>query len=251
MRDVRAALRSLTLPARLWLAGEPGASATGGKTGAHRPNNPHDAPQGSYAATFRPRLRGMNRAALPPLLPLAFAVLFTAGCDAPLSLSQQLEGAWVGRPESAAERVIREWPTRDADPNDPEIAQAAAETPPTDLEAFAGVRVELELDDAGKARLTLAGEQPLAGEWSLPLVEGRRGVLEIQVERGEVDGKPTFETRRFDIEVLKPTDGEGFVLREQNADRRFGRLLFRRPGDQVTPAATATPTPEATPEATP
>jgi hypothetical protein len=188
----------------------------------------------------------MNHPALPQLLPLLVVALL-AGCDAPLSLSQQLRGAWVGRPESAAERTVREWPTREADPDDPEIAEAAAETPPTDLESFSSVRIELELNDSGKAELTLAGGQPLAGEWSLPLVEGRRGVLEIKVERGEVKGEKTFETRRFDIETLKPIDGEGFVLREQNADRQFGRLLFRRPGDETPAAAISTKTTEATP----
>lgn len=188
----------------------------------------------------------MNRPALPRLLSLCAAVLLL-GCDTPLSLSQQLDGAWVGRPESAAERTVREWPTREADPDDPEIAEAAAATPPTDLESFSSVRVEVELNDSGKAKLTLAGAEPLVGKWSLSSVEGRRGVLEIKVERGVVDGEPTFETRRFDIEALKPIDGEGFVLREQNADRRYGRLLFRRPGDE-TPAATTT---EATPEAMP
>jgi hypothetical protein len=192
----------------------------------------------------------MNRPSLPRLLSL-FAAVFLLGCDAPLSLSQQLDGAWVGRPESAAERTIREWPTRESDPDDPEIAEAAAATPPTDLESFSSVRVELELDDTGKARLTLAGDKPLVGEWSLPSVEGRRGVLEIRVERGVVDGEQTFETRRFDIETLKPIDGEGFVLREQNADRQFGRLLFRRPGDETPAAAISTKTTEATSEAMP
>ena len=197
----------------------------------------------------------MNRPTHCRRLPLLLAILAclaaTGGCDAPLSLSQQLVGDWVGRPESAAERTVREWPTREADPNDPEIAEAAAETPPTDLESFGSVRVELQLDDAGKAKLTLVGDKPLVGQWSLPLVEGRRGVLEIKVQRGEVKGEKTFETRRFDVEALKPIDGEGFVLREQNSDRQFGRLLFRRPGDQTTPAATATKTLEAVPEATP
>jgi hypothetical protein len=193
----------------------------------------------------------MNRPALPLLLPLVFAVLLLSGCDTPQALSHQLRGAWVGRPESAAERTVREWPTREANPDDPEIAEAVAETPPTDLESFSNVRVELELNDAGKARMTLAGQQPLVGEWSLPLIEGRRGVLEIKVQRGEVKGEKTFETRRFDIETLKPIDGEGFVLREQNADRQFGRLLFRRPGDDTPAAAISTKTTEATSEAMP
>jgi hypothetical protein len=192
----------------------------------------------------------MNRPALQRLLPFVFAALLL-GCDTPLSLSQQLDGAWVGRPESAAERTVREWPTREADPDDPEIAEAAAATPPTDLESFSRVRVELELNDSGQAKLTLAGDKPLVGEWALSSVEGRRGVLEIRVERGEVDGEQTFETRRFDIEALKPIDGEGFVLREQNADRRYGRLLFRRPGDETPAAAISTKTTEATPEAMP
>ena len=142
-------------------------------------------------------------------------------------------------------------PDREPDFDDPEIAEAAAEAPPTDLESFADVRVELELNDGGKARLTLGGEKPLVGEWSLSSVEGRRGVLEIRVERTLVNDEMTYETRRFDIETLKPIDGEGFVLREQNADRRFGRLLFRRPGDDTPAAAISTKTTEASPETMP
>lgn len=179
-----------------------------------------------------------------PPVPRRLALLCLAalsGCEAPMSLSQQISGDWVGRPESAAERTIREWPTRELDPDDPEIAKAAAATPPTDLQSFDSLRVELSLDDSGAARLTFAGapsqakDPTLVGKWSLSSAEGHRAVLEISVERGEVDGEMTFETRRFDVEVLRPADGAGFVLREQNADRRFGRLLFRRPGD-VSPA---------------
>jgi hypothetical protein len=190
----------------------------------------------------------MNR---PPLRRLLTALCIAAlnGCDAPQSLSQQISGDWVGRPESAAERIVREWPTRELNPDDPEIAKTAAATPPTDLESFDSVRVELSLDDSGAARLSFGGSPsqtegpPLVGRWSLSSAEGRRAVLEIGVQRGEVDGEMTFETRRFDIEVLRPVDGEGFVLREQNADRRFGRLIFRRPGD----IAPSNPEKEATP----
>ncbi|TWT94785.1 hypothetical protein Pla108_36340 [Botrimarina colliarenosi] len=171
---------------------------------------------------------------LAPLL-LLFAAATTLGCGGSLSLPQRLAGDWVGRPESAAERTTREWPTGDLDPDDPEIAAAAAATPPTDLEAFADVRVELRLGDSGDARLTLAGGEPLVGKWKATSVEGRRALLEIGVERTG-DEEPTLESRRFDIELLPR--GEGFVLREQGADRRFGRLLFLRPGAIKTAADT-------------
>lgn len=172
----------------------------------------------------------MKRSRLRRILPLLAAAL-AVGCDAPLTVSQKLEGDWVGRPESAAERTVREWPTLSLNPDDPEIAAAAAEAPPTDLESFETVRVEMRLGPTHEARLSLAGAEPLEGKWSVSAAEGRRAVLEISVKRG-ADGEGTLESRRFDVEVLK--QGEGFVLREQGADRRFGRLLFRRPGAEAT-----------------
>lgn len=163
---------------------------------------------------------------MPARTPLALAAATLAlavGCDAPLSFAQRLEGEWVGRPEPAAERIVREWPTRATNPDDPEIARAAAAAPPTDLERVAAGEVLLEFLPGGSARLALEGEQRLQGEWRVVASDGRRGVLELSVDRGS----NARETRRFDLEQL--IDAEGFVLREQGADRQFGRLLFLRP----------------------
>lgn len=158
-----------------------------------------------------------------------------AGCDGALSISQRLAGEWVGRPETIAERTLREWPGRlvddTIDDQHPEVAAAIAEAPPTDLELYAPeVEVTLELREDGVARMAMAGEQPLEGRWSLTPVEGRRAQLEIQVPKppaaeGEEAGSMR---RRYEIVMLR--EGEGFVLREQGADRRYGRLIFERPG---------------------
>lgn len=179
----------------------------------------------------------------PNLRWLLLVALVATGCDGPATVAQRLTGEWVGRPESAAERTVREWPTRKADPDNPEIAEAAAAAPPTDLEAFPDVRVQMRLDASGAAELSLAGGDPLTGQWVVTPIEGRRAVLEIAVVKdpnkgnAEDDNSPegadpgdALKSRRFDVELL--ADGKGFVLREQGADRRFGRLIFRHPGDE-------------------
>ncbi|QDT70311.1 hypothetical protein MalM25_32570 [Planctomycetes bacterium MalM25] len=158
-----------------------------------------------------------------------------AGCDGTQSISQRLAGEWVGRPETIAERTLREWPGRlvddTIDAQHPEVAAAIAKAPPTDLEQYAPeVEVTLELLEDGAARMAMAGEEALEGRWSLTPVEGRRAQLEIQITKpaaGE-GGEAESLRRRFEIVLLR--EGEGFVLREQGADQRYGRLLFLRPG---------------------
>lgn len=177
----------------------------------------------------------MRRPARCRLTLLAAIAALAAGCGAPLTVAQQLAGDWVGRPESAAERTVREWPTRAKNPDDPEIARAAAEAPATDLERLADVQVRLRLGERGKTRLELDGQPELTGSWKLVLAEGRRAVIDLTVAPG--DGPE--QTRRFEVEML--AEGEGFVLREQGADRQFGRLLFERP-DAADPAGRQTAT---------
>lgn len=196
------------------------------------------------------------------LLVVAIALVLAAGCDTKLTKSQRIVGEWVGRPETAAERVVREWPraTPDTlvDPDDQQVATAVADEPPTDLEEATGVRIAMRLTDDGKAQLSLRGDEPRRGTWELEPLDGRRAVLSIEVDKPEpeppAEGNPPnapdedptasnknknasarpAERRRFDIEFLAP--GPGFVLREAGADRRFGRLLFL-PADSDAPDA--------------
>ncbi len=183
----------------------------------------------------------MRRSCPLPLLCIGLAALSIAGCDGALSMSQRLVGEWVGRPETAAERIVREWPARaggkQLTADDPEIAAAIAKAPVTDLETQAAeTRVTMRLGELGGATLSLAGEQELTGQWGITPLEGRRAQLEIEIEPATEGEKPV--RRRFDLEFFK--EGEAFTLREQSADRRFGRLVFRRPGDTGQAAPTVT-----------
>ena len=157
------------------------------------------------------------------LLGIVLAAAGLVGCDGPLTLSQRLEGKWVGRPETATERVTREWPTGqpDADaPADPELERALRETPPTDLEAFGNVAVSMRLSLGGQAELTLGGGTQ-SGVWSVEAGEGARAVLDLAVSpSGGAEGRVR---RRYVVDFV---DTGGFTLSEQGADRRFGRLLF-------------------------
>ncbi|MEQ8847256.1 hypothetical protein [Botrimarina sp.] len=196
----------------------------------------------------------------------ALALAALAGCGGATPKAQRVVGVWTGRPESAAERVVREWPRSSPDtpidPADAEVAAAVADEPPTDLESAAGVRVQMRLGAEGDATLALADQPPLAGTWSLIPQEGRRALLDIELTapaeappRSEEDGPNGDETplpesagdpterRRFEIEFLQR--GRGFVLREAGADRRFGRLLFTPADEGPRPTGQGAPPPVA------
>ena len=155
------------------------------------------------------------------LLPIAIA-----GCDGPMSMTQRLEGEWQGRPETAKERVAREWPRPpgEEEADALELELQGINSQPTDLESQPEFEVGLQLNFDGTATLSLNEEDELKGRWRLLTSEGSRALIEIAVERSEPKGQ---ELRRFEIEFIEET--ESFTLREEGADKLFGRLLFVRP----------------------
>ncbi|MGL4513904.1 MAG: hypothetical protein ACRCT8_12505 [Lacipirellulaceae bacterium] len=195
---------------------------------------------------------------MPPTLrrlaALSFLLMAVAGCSARFGLSQQLEGEWTGRPETAVERSRREWPrpggSADAalqGRDDPSLDGLPTEAldkvdrvAPTELESFADVRIDLTLAGRGKAKLVLRGveeAEPLEGSWRATAGEGGAALLEIAVDRrasdsGEapsaqrVAASPRREVRRYELRLI-PGE-ERFTLIEQGADPRFGRLIFER-----------------------
>lgn len=167
---------------------------------------------------------------LPCRLAPCLIALVAMGCDGPTSLAQKLTGDWVGRPETIAERTVREWPTATVDEDDPLLVEALADAKPTDLEAATDVRVQMRLGDAGEAKLTLGGTRPITGEWSVTPIDGRRGLLEITPAADGEEGETSPRRHRYEVEFLP--EGGSFVLREQGADGRFGRLLFERSGTE-------------------
>ncbi|MEO1498623.1 MAG: hypothetical protein AAFV43_15880 [Planctomycetota bacterium] len=178
---------------------------------------------------------------MSPLLGLGVLALLMVGCDGPLTFTQRLAGKWRGRPESALERIEREWPSANVPgkPKLPPDPDEVADTAATVLEAASGVSIEMRLDVAGSAKLALEGSSTLEGEWRLVTAEGRRGVIEIEVDRDADEDMPA-ERRRFRVVFVPPAEGqpERFTLAEQGADPLFGRLLFERVdgGDESTGA---------------
>lgn len=196
------------------------------------------------------------------LLALVALVACAAGCGTRAGLKQRLEGNWVGRAETAVERSRREWPRAEGvnapkydqrgDPSlhgipDEALPQVDA-APATTLEQFASVRVRLELQPRGRAKLTLEGSADsgptLAATWKATPGEGGAVILEVTVDRATESGRPdpseqaiaddakpvaddaSSEVRRFELRFL--ADGERFTLMEEGADPRYGRLLFER-----------------------
>lgn len=181
---------------------------------------------------------------LPRWIAVPLCLLLLTGCDGPMTLRQRLVGEWVGRPESGAERVLREWPGRrgadgQVDPEDPGVVAAVEKAPATDLEVADAVEVQMQIRELGGAEMTLVGETPLEGTWTLEAVEGRRAQLEIAIA---IEDEDDPLRRRFEIEFLR--EGEGFVMHESGADPRFGRLLFSpKNGSPATAATPKPPTP--------
>lgn len=176
------------------------------------------------------------------IAPLVACVLMAAGCGGPITFSQRLAGAWRGRPETAAERIDREWPAASVGGGEAVSAKPddLPDTTPTVLESLDGLAVRMQLDVNGGIEMSLDDEQPLRGEWRLVTSEGRRGIIEIEIKRA--DGKPAEdksetpgERRRFRVIFVPPAEGqpERFTLAEQGADPQFGRLIFER-SDEVT-----------------
>ena len=158
----------------------------------------------------------MNKPAIY-LLPLL--LLFT-GCEGPASLHSSLVGNWAGRAESAAERTIREWPTDDGPKTEEEVEGAL----PTDLEKLPKFQVGMNFERNGSIEMDLDQTDSMKGTWQLEPTEVNRGILQIATE-GEDP-----EQRRFMIQFLPAKEGgkDRFLLSEQGADPRYGRLLFER-----------------------
>lgn len=150
---------------------------------------------------------------------LPFLVFF-AGCEGPAGLQSSLVGNWTGRAESAAERTIREWPTDDGPTTEEEVEGAL----PTDLEKLPQFQVGMKLERVGSIEMDLDQTDSMKGTWQLETTEANRGILQIATE-GDV-----AEQRRFMIQFLPAKEGEKdrFLLSEQGADPRYGRLLFER-----------------------
>ncbi|MEN0111256.1 MAG: hypothetical protein AAF805_11095 [Planctomycetota bacterium] len=159
---------------------------------------------------------------------VAAAVAALAGCGGPLTLAQQVTGEWVGRPEPAHDRVAREWPGGPPDDpaNDPEYTAALDAAPTTDLESRPDVVIRMRLGPTGAAELSLDGERARTGRWSLEPLDGGRALLDLSLDPEGAPSDAAEEPRRFEVVFLDA--GERIALREQGADRRFGRLMFQR-----------------------
>ncbi len=166
---------------------------------------------------------------------LSLLLLFPfVGCGSATDLSSKLVGSWQGRPETAAERLLREWPTD----NKPTAEEAASQVTKTDLELLAPIQISMRLDRGGEAELSFKGgesnsltSQPLLGKWVYRSTNARQGMLEVEVDsKDDEKGEVAKERRRFLVELIKEAGAEGdrFLLVEEGADPRYGRLLFER-----------------------
>lgn len=166
-------------------------------------------------------------------------------------------GRWVGGPDSMAERDRRvPSPVSDSPQEAPatgeeqvanlESGQSPSQTQPiagsqkspknsasqtdaeaTDLESF-DFRLTLEFAEGGQLEMHKGeNQQPLSGTWQVLSRTGNRAQLEIAASRGgEVSKESKLEQRRFEL-VLEP-GANGFTLREEGADPKFGWLYFER-----------------------
>lgn len=185
-----------------------------------------------------------------PFKPVCLAVLLLAAGCSPQTPSQRLVGEWVGRPDTfAAQKQRNPIPTA---PGREATAKAQAPTKPTgaqdklsrmqpsettDLEAY-DFAITLDFREDAQVVMTLNGQQPLTGRWEVLSTDVGVSRLEIvptvepeAAANGSAEQKPAADeqpTKRiFTIRFNKA--GDGFTLREEGADIRFGWLYFQRP----------------------
>ncbi len=108
----------------------------------------------------------------------------------------------------------------------------------TDLETHDFV-VTLDFQRLGKVRMELNGEQPIGGTWRVLSTDVGVSLIEI-VDQPPSAAAPTDQPatdraaavsaapvkRRFALKWNQ--EGDGFTLREEGADPRFGWLYFQR-----------------------
>lgn len=196
---------------------------------------------------------------MKPHLILFLCLLPFVGCGTATDLSSKLVGEWQGRPETASERLLREWPT-DEKPTEEEASEQATKT---DIESLEPIQISMRLDQNSSVELSIEGApaaigvESLSGKWLYQPTNTTQGMLEIAIESddpnsdassdasinaseeepveanssvGTKDKKIIIERRRFLIELIveKNADEDRFLLVEEGADPRFGRLLFER-----------------------
>lgn len=147
------------------------------------------------------------------------------GCSVD-SLPQQLEGRWVGKPDSFADREART-PSVLSTLSPSAAADGAKDAPATELERY---QFEVMLDLRADGELAMALNQggvdrQLAGTWQVISRVGNTATLEL-TQAASADSDTV--QRRFTL-TLEP-GGDGFTLREEGAEREFGWLYFRREG---------------------
>ena len=160
-------------------------------------------------------------------------LLLASGCQPPTVT--KLRGKWMGRPDSAAARALRE----DAKFGD-KVAQETSVTvfdrkdSKTDWEKFA-VAVIWDFVSREELKMSLEdGSQALTGYWEIIGSSPIGCTIEVTTgspeNSGENPGDETKVRRRFEIE-LDERNGEcvGFLLSESGADRQMGTLFFSRP----------------------
>ncbi len=154
------------------------------------------------------------------------------GCG-PQSVSERLLGTWVGAPDPAAGKIDR--PVAAVQLEDEKPVDAGQSTP-TDLEAFQ-FRITIQFAKNGAATMWLDDSSRIEGSWQVLSVD--RDIVQLELtdgppqlrrEKGDstepIDSPAQREQRRFELEF--DTEQEAFTLKEEGADKRFGRLLFKR-----------------------
>lgn len=174
------------------------------------------------------------------LLFIATAMLVSIGCQQ--SMSNRLEGKWVGRPDSAEAAADRSARLKAEQQG---AAEESPAVPVDDMPPAARQRTELEqhdveihLDFAADKQVTMSlgnDREPLHGVWRVVATlppDGAEIEIHLKPPGESSTAAPTSgerrEKRRFIIDFQKHGAEAGFTLMEKGADPQFGRLYFVR-----------------------
>lgn len=158
-------------------------------------------------------------------------IVVVGGCQQ--RTAGKLLGRWIGRPDAAAARALREAEKYgDAVVALPETTVESVDV--TDWERY-DLAVQFNFVSHDRLEMSLGdGSQPIIGEWRILETSPTGCIIEVKTESSAVspsdDQSNSSVRRRFQLE-LDERGGEyvGFLLTEVGADRQLGSLYFRRP----------------------
>ncbi len=178
------------------------------------------------------------------LCSICLLLLAFPGCQQ--RAANKLQGRWVGRPDTAAMRAVREAEkygdklSQGAKPKlAPKVSKDEADDDQyvTDWEKY-DVAISMDFVSTERLEMTLDGGQPVSGNWKVLSTSPTGCTIEVTTTAANSEQATPQETRRRFELLFDEREGVcvGFQLSEAGADAQLGALYFARPAGTSAPA---------------